>query len=339
LKGVTAIHLVKRTNPGKNTTALRVIQSQEGKLYAYCSTCEGLAVIRPVFQCPKCKMEGTFERKSLEPIDHFDGDYQREQLVGICNQCKDSDVYPNVCFECASCDARDMAILRQIRDNIHDIPCMKCTLRKEILIQMRCSSKHCICLDCFKNMCKVKLDNDSFKNFEGFGYSVNCPGPSSDCSDVPILDPHHFKIVDDDPAKDPAFYKKFKDMSFDHYKPSGDDILCLCKKEITMSSARQVNVGSAPTPDPQPTVAGQKWYSSWVKLFKKKQEPAPPPSSKPKKMRRKASCSECSREYCMECKMVWHTGECCVVDDKTLQDQEFPIEADQARLARWPSSS
>ena len=43
--------------------------------------------------CVSSTQEGTFERKSLEPIDHFDGDYQREQLVGICNQCKESDVY------------------------------------------------------------------------------------------------------------------------------------------------------------------------------------------------------------------------------------------------------
>lgn len=29
--------------------------SLPGKLYAYCGTCEGLSVIRPIFQCPKCK--------------------------------------------------------------------------------------------------------------------------------------------------------------------------------------------------------------------------------------------------------------------------------------------
>ena len=45
------------------------------------------------------------------------------------------------------------------------------------MVQMRCSSRHCICLSCFRNMCTVKLDNDSFRNFVEFGYSVSCPGP------------------------------------------------------------------------------------------------------------------------------------------------------------------
>ena len=54
---------------------------------------------------------------------------------------------------------------------------------------------------------------------------------------------------------------KFKEMSFEHYKPSGDDILCLCKKEIAMSSACSVAVGrgeEASKKETQPTVAGQK---------------------------------------------------------------------------------
>lgn len=50
-------------------------------------------------------------------------------------------------------------------------------------------------------------------------------------------------------------------MSFDNYQPSGDDILCLCKKEIAMSTAKPVTVSGGETINkepPQPTVAGQK---------------------------------------------------------------------------------
>ena len=32
---------------------------------------------------------------------------------------------------------------------------------------------------------------------------IRCSG--ADCRDVPILDPHHFKIVDSEPGKDAAF--------------------------------------------------------------------------------------------------------------------------------------
>ena len=100
-----------------------------------------------------CVQEGAFERRSMEPIDHFDADYPPEKMVGTCNACNKENIQvthtnatfslltslppslslslqPNISFQCVSCDTRDMAILRQIRDNIHDIPCMKCTLRK-----------------------------------------------------------------------------------------------------------------------------------------------------------------------------------------------------------------
>lgn len=41
-------------------------------------------------------------------------------------------------------------------------------------------------------------------NTELFVSSHSSP-TGADCRDVPILDPHHFKIVDSEPSKDPAF--------------------------------------------------------------------------------------------------------------------------------------
>lgn len=37
---------------------------------------------------------------------------------------------PRVTFQCHSCEEGNQAILRQIRDNVYDIPCMKCSLRQ-----------------------------------------------------------------------------------------------------------------------------------------------------------------------------------------------------------------
>lgn len=47
-------------------------------------------------------------------------------------------------------------------------------------------------------------------------------------------------------------------MSVENYRPSGDDILCLCKKEIAMASAKKVTVEEPSMQTTQPTVAGQK---------------------------------------------------------------------------------
>lgn len=44
------------------------------------------------------------------------------------------------------------------------------------------------------NMCKVKLGNDSFRNFEGFGYSVCCPGPGVPCELVRLCE-EKFSVV------------------------------------------------------------------------------------------------------------------------------------------------
>lgn len=36
--------------------------------------------------------EGGFERKSTTPVDHFDGEYPKELIIGTCNHCKKTDV-------------------------------------------------------------------------------------------------------------------------------------------------------------------------------------------------------------------------------------------------------
>ncbi|CAI8008617.1 hypothetical protein GBAR_LOCUS5891 [Geodia barretti] len=140
MKGVTAIHLVKRSvqTSGKTTVHKSNV------------TREAPAKTRKIDpsgnQCSSCKEEGGFERQSAEPVDHFDGEYPKERIIGTCNMCKKTDVLPNISFQCVACEERDQAILRQIRDNIHDIPCMKCSLRQEIVIQCRSSCVNCMFL-------------------------------------------------------------------------------------------------------------------------------------------------------------------------------------------------
>ena len=47
---------------------------------------------------------------------------------------------------------------------------------RDIVFRMACKSRHCICIDCFSNMCKQLLHTSQFRNFEGMGYSISCPG-------------------------------------------------------------------------------------------------------------------------------------------------------------------
>ena len=55
-----------------------------------------------------------------------------------------------------------------------------------------------MCLECFQLMCKQNLGAGNFRSYVGVGFSVGCPGPGEDCQHIPVLDPHHFKIVDDE---------------------------------------------------------------------------------------------------------------------------------------------
>lgn len=55
-----------------------------------------------------------------------------------------------------------------------------------------------MCIACFGNYCKQMLSVENFHGFDNMGYSVGCPGKGKDCANIPVPDPHHFKIVDDD---------------------------------------------------------------------------------------------------------------------------------------------
>ena len=65
--------------------------------------------------------------------------------------------------------------------------------------------------------------------------------------------------------------------------PPGDNILCACKREIDLTSGKEVDV--TPPGDPQPGVGGGMWFLK--RLWKR---PPPPPK---RKTRRQVSCSEC----------------------------------------------
>lgn len=324
---VTVIHLVKKTTrTGARTTTQQLVHSisnsSSEKLRAWCKDCDGLVVARPVFHCRKCRVDGTFERLSVDPIDYHAQEIPAHLLAGTCNACKGEELAPSVIFECSACDNRPVAPLRLIRENFHHIPCIKCGLRVELLVKFPCSSGHCICQECFSNMCKQQLGVDRFQQFPDLGFSIHCPGPGEDCKASPVLDPHHFRIAGE------VFYKKFTEKAMETYVPSGDNILCKCKTEIDMTQGKPVPVEPA---EPEAAVSGLRWYQRWFKSQPKKPSPKP--------TRRRASCSKCDVAYCLGCKQVWHEGNCVPVT-KEMEEEEksFPIEPDKAQAGRWPDS-
>ena len=67
-----------------------------------------------------------------------------------------------------------------------------------MVFKFACQAKHTMCTDCFQLMCKQLLGAGKFRSFGESGFSVGCPGPGEDCPHIPVPDPHHFKIVDEE---------------------------------------------------------------------------------------------------------------------------------------------
>lgn len=325
---VTVVHLVRVSTNTKVSTA-RVplsLVDNKGKLYAFCRECSSLSEAREVLTCRNCNKHEHFHRTSSEPIDHFSPTLDGEKLKGVCSCKPDEASYASVKFECGACPpGNSVSVLRQVRDNIHRKPCMKCAKTEDIVFRFACTQRHIMCLNCFSKYCQQMMSADNFHGFNDMGYSVGCPGRGRDCANTPVPDPHHFKIVDDDLK----FYEKFIDKSVCAIDP-GNNIMCTCKTLIDPGHGTEVTV-QEPTgaTAAQPTSDGLRWYQ---RVFRKAQ-PKPPAPRK----RCRTSCSKCRMQYCVACKQAWHEGDCKPITDAIKKEEKaFPIDEKHAMTGCWP---
>jgi hypothetical protein len=180
-------------------TLHRALSIDNDKKYGFCkSVCKLMCEVRPIFKCAVCK-QASFVLSG--EIDFFN-DESLHNASGTCSNehCPsfNSAVNPSIEYICRSCELPENTVpfLRHIRSNFHKLPCMKCANNEEVIIRFGCENSHTMCLKCFIEMCKILFDTDQFKMFEVCGYSVPCPGPGPDCQITPLLDPHHYYIID-----------------------------------------------------------------------------------------------------------------------------------------------
>lgn len=334
---VTVIHVVRKSPDHKGPTTAQLLLLQNNKvsddLHAFCSVCKSRVVARPVFICKKCSgKKGHFTRHTSEEVN-FHGEVSPDHLLGSCTCSAGGETpgegkgeKPTVLFECIACDERPVAFLKSVRDNIHKVPCMKCTAVQDIVMVLPCDRMHCLCLDCFSNYSNLQLQLSNFQNFPELGHSVICPGPDESCKLGPIRDPHHFKLVDNTGK----FYKKFQEDAIQHYTATGDNVLCACKTEIAGLDTKEVKEES----EEDVMVAGVRWYHKLFRIT-----PAPPPKPPPI-CKRKATCPTCHLSHCLECKQVWHEGKCITVDttEGNSVAESYPINPPDAEKACWPQA-
>ncbi|XP_019853441.1 PREDICTED: E3 ubiquitin-protein ligase parkin-like [Amphimedon queenslandica] len=301
----------------------------EDNKYGYCKSCGSTCEVKPIFRCAGCNQE-TFILEG--DIDYFD-DESVLKAEGTCANpsCKGKG-HPVITYVCKACPGDNQApFLRQLRTNIHQLPCMKCEKKDMVVFLFSCNSKHTICFNCFHYYCTIMLDRNKFKNFGQAGFSIHCPGTDADCLDTPISDPHHFRIVEKT-TDGKSFYNAFSDLAFEQWAPPGDNIICTnsnCKFEVDVSRGTDTEVTQpASASTPAPVVTGSAWM-----LFKKLFQ-GPPPPPPPPQMRKKVSCFKCQQAYCCVCKKNWHEGNCVIVDEKEIK--EFTIDPKCAAASKWP---
>lgn len=69
-----------------------------------------------------------------------------------------------------------------------------------------------------------------------------------------------------------------------------------------------------------PLLSHPRWYQ---RLFRTQPKSSPPP--KPK-TRRRASCTNCKVDHCLECKQLWHDGECQKATKEIEEQDKVPAE-------------
>eukprot|EP00731_Ephydatia_muelleri_P029416 Em0020g1060a len=321
-EGTTVVHLVNKTEVmSVRTAVVKGIQDHD-KYFGFCGSCKLLTKVRPIVN--HCGT-GVFVFDSTAQPDYHAAN---PDLTGKCHVCK-KECKGKVRFQCTSCEEVGVAFLRLVRKNTLGVPCMNCCKAEEQVFVFPCPNRHCLCLGCFMNYCQVMMNCDLFRTFPEVGYSINCPAPGVQCKESPVLDPHHFCLVDN---KGP-FYANYKEKSCSHLDLPDTSILCHCKMEIDISSGTEASPRTAPVAATQEDVAGIGWFRSLLRIFSGPVRAPPPASSRG---RRRVSCRKCQTVYCCDCKMTWHEGACQEVTEAMKEQEKFKIEAVNAQKGVWP---
>lgn len=308
----------------KQSSSVESTSNPQGDYNGYCRSCGMVSSLRPILICSQCRMSN-FTLQN--PVNYFTDDL--DLIYGSCNQCGNN-VKPIVKFQCRKC-FEDVPLLRQLRENIHKLPCMKCGEKDELVMLFCCSSRHTMCTDCFIDMCRMKLVSNGFKNFDILGYSLPCPGPGVDCSQSPIADPHHFYLID---GKE--FYGEFQNLALKSFLATEGMSCGSCNTTINFNAGQDAEVTLPPGTEPTAVVAGGAW-SFLSRLFKRTQEQPVPLE---KKLRKQVMCNTCRIPYCCECRQQWHEGECVKLSpEEEAAAKKFEIDMKKAAASCWPKNS
>ena len=82
---------------------------------------------------------------------------------------------------------------------------------------MRFDCNHCMCVDCFKEYCRINLTSRNFIEKRDCGYTLQCPDR---CDDSFIKEIHHFQLLGSE------LYERYKMFGAEEFVLQMGGVLC-----------------------------------------------------------------------------------------------------------------
>lgn len=170
-------------------------ESRKAHFYVWCnSPCNKLQTGKLRVKCVECG-EGaiTLDR---DPCDWLDV-LQNNKITGHCEKEECPAVtYVSFYFKCSGDDhdaqTNNAPPLSMVKSNIREVPCLACTDLSDPVVVFECEDRHVICIECFADYCKSKLNERQFILDPELGYTLACPVR---CDDSLISEVRHFHLA------------------------------------------------------------------------------------------------------------------------------------------------
>eukprot|EP00057_Strongylocentrotus_purpuratus_P035352 XP_798730.2 PREDICTED: E3 ubiquitin-protein ligase parkin [Strongylocentrotus purpuratus] len=175
---------------------------QPGKLRVCCQTCKDNAFI--VKEDPVC----------------WDDVILSNRISGSCFVPGCQGQKAEFFFKCSSHASSvndQFTVLPLVKTNTRRVICITCADILTSVLVFPCSASHVMCLDCFRQYCRLCLDERRFIQSPELGYTLPCP---AGCEDSLIKDTHHFLVLGKEQ------YARYKRFGTEEYLLSEGGVLC-----------------------------------------------------------------------------------------------------------------
>jgi len=169
-------------------------EAKKAHFYIWCnSPCKSLQAGKLRVRCSQCG-EGAIVLYN-DPCD-WDDVLLPNRVSGHCETpgCE-SPVPAQFYFKCGGHDGgrEDTAPpLNLVKNNIKDVPCLACTEVNPLVVVFECAARHVICVDCFGDYGRSRLNERQFVLDVDLGYTLPC---AVGCQNSLVKESRHFKIL------------------------------------------------------------------------------------------------------------------------------------------------